>query len=321
MDIAAVLAAAVQSQASDIHLQEGRLPLLRLGAELFPWGNHRVGGEDISAWLQALGQPFDGRPYVSTAFSWDGRVRCRLHGSREQAGVHVVVRILYPLDTLPPDGDELLLRRLSGLDDGLVLVCGPTGSGKTTALWRILCWANANRRCHIITLEDPIEYVVPGELALISQREYGIHFQSFAEGVREALRQDPDILLVGEMRDRETMDAALTAAETGHLVFATLHTCSAAQAVSRMAGAYAGAEQEEMRCRLAMVLQGILAQRRRDGADGAYIAREILLHTPAVAQLIRSGREHQLATVMQTGAALGMRTMEQALQRHRRNLI
>lgn len=156
MDIAAVLAAAVQSQASDIHLQEGRLPLLRLGAELFPWGNHRVGGEDISAWLQALGQPFDGRPYVSTAFSWDGRVRCRLHGSREQAGVHVVVRILYPLDMLPPDGDELLLRRLSGLDDGLVLVCGPTGSGKTTALWRILCWANANRRCHIITLEDPI---------------------------------------------------------------------------------------------------------------------------------------------------------------------
>ena len=321
MDIAAVLAAAVESKASDIHLQEGRYPLMRLGSDLVPWGNYCVCGEAISAWLQSLGQSFDGQPYVSKAFSWDGRIRIRLHASREQAGIHVVARILYPLDTLPSDEDEVLLQRLGGLDDGLVLVCGPTGSGKTTALWRILCWANVNRRCHIITLEDPVEYVVPGKMALISQREYGIHFQSFAEGVREALRQDPDILLVGELRDRETMDAALTAAETGHLVFATLHTRSAAQAVSRMAGAYSGMEQEELRCRLAMVLQGILAQRRHDGADGTYIAREILLYTPAVAQLIRSGKEHQLATVMQTGAAMGMRTMEQALRRHMRNPI
>lgn len=321
MNVAAVLQAAAEARASDIHMQEGRRPLLRIGMDLVPWSHQRIGGEDIAGWLQSLGLCLNDKPYVSASFPWNECIRCRLHASREYAGVHVVVRMLYPLDELPADGDEALLQQLGALGDGLVLVCGPTGSGKTTTLWRILCWANANRRCHIITLEDPIEYVVPGALALISQREYAAHFQSFAEGVREALRQDPDILLIGEMRDRETMDAALTAAETGHLVFATLHTRSAAQAVSRLAGAYDGTEQEEMRCRLALVLQGILAQRRCSGKEGPYIAREILLHTPAVAQLIRSGREHQLTTVMQTGAAAGMRTMEQAVQQHRQHLL
>lgn len=322
MNVAAVLQAAAEAKASDIHIQEGRMPLLRIGADLVPWNQDVVAKEDIVSWLQSLGVCLDGRSYVSVSFPWNERIRCRIHVSREHAGIHAVIRMLYPLDELPADADELLLQKLGALRDGLVLICGPTGSGKTTTLWRILCWANTHRRCHIITLEDPIEYVVPGVLALISQREYAVHFQSFAEGVREALRQDPDIMLIGEMRDKETMDAALTAAETGHLVFATLHTRSAAQAVSRLAGAYAGVEQEEMRCRLALVLQGILAQRQCNGHEGRrHIVREILLHTPAVAQLIRSGREHQLLTVMQTGAALGMRTMEQALQQRQQQLI
>lgn len=237
--------------------------------------------------------------------------------SREFAGIHAVIRLLYPLDTLPADADEALLQQLAGLASGLVLLCGPTGSGKTTALWRMLQYVNRMRACHIITLEDPIEYVVSGEKSLISQRELSVHFSSFALGIKEALRQDPDILLIGEMRDRETMDAAITAAETGHLVFSTLHTPTAPQAVRRLAGAYHGTEQEEIRCRLALVLQGILAQRPyyRDGQT--HIIREILLQTPAVAQLIRCGKEHQLPTVMQTSAAMGMRTMEQAWQRYR----
>jgi twitching motility protein PilT len=180
-------------------------------------------------------------------------------------------------------------------------------------LWRIIDYLNEKRKCHIITLEDPIEYILTGHEALITQRELGPHFPTFQDGVKQALRQDPDVLLIGEMRDGVTMEAALTAAETGHLVFSTLHTRSAAQAVTRLVGAFPAARQEELRTRLAMVLQAVLSQRRFCDDRGIHIAREVLLRTPAVAQLIRTGREHQLETIIQTGAALGMRTMEQAL--------
>ena len=251
------------------------------------------------------------------AFSWRRSLRCRLHVCREYAGLHATIRFLYPLASLPPDGDGPLLERLSRLTQGLVLVCGPTGSGKTTALWRILQSINERRPCHIITLEDPIEYVEKGKAALITQRELGTHFPDFAEGIRQALRQDPDVILIGEMRDRPAMDAALMAAETGHFVLSTLHTPSAAQAVSRIAGAYSGDARQEVRYRLAMVLQAVLAQRRLEGQGQVEIVREILVRTPAVVQLIRSGKEYQLPTVMQTGAAAGMRTMDQALRRCR----
>lgn len=312
----AVFAAAVSRNASDIHLQEGRRPMLRQAGELQEWGCNVLDAMTIRQWLQETGWQEKTAASSSFGFSYE-QIRCRLQVSREFAGMHAVIRLLYPLDTLPADADEALLQRLAGLASGLVLLCGPTGSGKTTALWRMLQYVNRMRACHIITLEDPIEYVVSGEKSLISQRELSVHFSSFALGIKEALRQDPDILLIGEMRDRETMDAAITAAETGHLVFSTLHTPTAPQAVRRLAGAYHGTEQEEIRCRLALVLQGILAQRPyyRDGQT--HIIREILLQTPAVAQLIRCGKEHQLPTVMQTSAAMGMRTMEQAWQRYR----
>ena len=169
---------------------------------------------------------------------------------------------------------------------------------------------NERRPCHIITLEDPIEYVEKGKAALITQRELGTHFPDFAEGIRQALRQDPDVILIGEMRDRPAMDAALMAAETGHFVLSTLHTPSAAQAVSRIVGAYSGDARQEVRYRLAMVLQAVLAQRRLEGQGQVEIVREVLVRTPAVVQLIRSGQEYQLPTVMQTGAAAGMRTMQ-----------
>lgn len=182
----------------------------------------------------------------------------------------------------------------------------------------MLACANACRSCHIITLEDPVEYILCGEKSIISSREYGTHFRTFAEGIKQALRQDPDILLIGEMRDTETMDAALTAAETGHLVFATLHTRSAAQAVSRLVGAYGAGRQAEIRYRLAMVLQGILAQEKEYSHEGLRIYREVLLQTPAVSQLIRSGKEHQLDMILQTNASLGMRTMAQDKERRNR---
>lgn len=306
---------AIGQQAADLHLQTGRPPMMRLAQGLCALPGPPVTEERVRQVLQAIG--WSREDQGDGAFSWRNSLRCRLHVCREYAGLHVMIRFLYPLASLPPDGDGPLLQRLSRLTCGLVLVCGPTGSGKTTALWRILQAINERRPCHIVTLEDPIEYVEEGKAALITQRELGTHFVTFADGIRQALRQDPDVILIGEMRDRAAMDAALTAAETGHFVLSTLHTASAAQAVSRLAGAYSGDAQQEVRCRLAMVLQAILAQRRLERQGQIDIVREVLVRTPAVVQLIRSGKEYQLPTVMQTGAALGMRTMEQALRRCR----
>ena len=314
-----LIARAVRQQATDIHLQPGQTLRLRLNSELIAQTDCFVSPEEVQAWLTHF--PLYNeikKGNCSFSLEWLDRIRCRVTLAETYAGPYVNIRILYPLDQLPPDDDEALLQRLSLQTEGLVLLCGPTNSGKTTALWRMIHYLNQTRPCHVITLEDPIEIVLPGEKALITQRELYQHFPNFAEGVRQALRQDPDVILVGEMRDAETMDAALTAAETGHLVLSTLHTCSAAQAVTRFVGAYPGALQEEVRYRLAMVLQAILSQRRHCLNGSVRIIREILLQTPAVAQLIRSGKEHQLQTIIQTSASQGMRTMEQASRYARR---
>lgn len=287
MDVTALMEKAIGQQAADLHLQTGRPPMLRLAQGLCSFPGPPLSEDDVRCLLHAVGWTRD--EVGDGAFSWRRSLRCRLHVCREYAGLHATIRFLYPLASLPPDGDGPLLERLSRLTQGLVLVCGPTGSGKTTALWRILQAINERRPCHIITLEDPIEYVEKGKAALITQRELGTHFPDFAEGIRQALRQDPDVILIGEMRDRPAMDAALMAAETGHFVLSTLHTPSAAQAVSRIAGAYSGDARQEVRYRLAMVLQAVLAQRRLEGQGQVEIVREILVRTPAVVQLIRSG--------------------------------
>lgn len=318
MNFSAILDKAISRGVSDVHFQSGRPPLLRLKGIVVSGGEEAcVTNEEIVAWLKALGLIYH-TPVLSAAITWRRDIRCRLHVSQEAAGLHAVVRILYPLEMIGADQDDALFEQLASLSDGLVLVTGPTGCGKTTTLWQILRYANKARPCHIITLEDPIEYVLSGDKALISSREYGVHFHSFADGVKQALRQDLDILLIGEMRDTETMDAALTAAETGHLVFATLHTRSAVQAVSRLVGAYDAGKQGDVRYRLSLVLQGIIAQEKVCEQEDVCIYREILLQTPAVSQLIRSGKEHQLETILQTSAHLGMRTMVQAKSRKRK---
>lgn len=313
MDMTGLMEKAIAGRASDLHLQEGRPPMMRVATGLSPASKEPLDRSSMHRALEAVG--WSGEHDGDGAFSWKSSLRCRLHVCREQAGLHLAIRFLYPIEDLPEDRDQLFLTRLGTLSSGLVLVSGPTGSGKTTALWRILHGINERRRCHIVTLEDPIEYVEAGKEALITQRELGRHFPSFAEGIRQSLRQDPDVILIGEMRDRETMDAALTAAETGHLVFSTLHTPSAVHTVSRIASTYGADGQDEVRHRLSMVLQAVLSQRLVVCGEVLAVAREILVRTPAVSQLIRSGKEHQLPTVMQTGSALGMRTMDQALVR------
>lgn len=187
---------AMGQQAADLHLQTGRPPMMRLAQGLCPLPGPPLSEGDLRQVLQAVG--WSGGDQGDGAFSWHDALRCRLHVCREYAGLHVTIRFLYPLASLPPDRDGPLLQRLSRLTSGLVLVCGPTGSGKTTALWRILQAINERRPCHIVTLEDPIEYVEAGKAALITQRELGTHFATFAEGIRQALRQDPDVILIGE---------------------------------------------------------------------------------------------------------------------------
>ena len=213
MDMTALMERAIANRASDLHLQEGRPPMMRVAAGLSALPTASLDRSGMHRALNIIGWSGDGDG--DGAFSWNASLRCRLHVCREEAGLHLAIRFLYPLEDLPEDRDQRLLTRLGKLSSGLVLVSGPTGSGKTTALWRILHGINEQRRCHIVTLEDPIEYVEAGKKALITQRELGRHFPSFQEGIRQALRQDPDVILIGEMRDRETMDAALTAAETG----------------------------------------------------------------------------------------------------------
>ena len=315
MDIDQVLAGAVAAGASDLHLQEGRVPLMRKAGAITAAGDEITVRHDLLDWLRRRGKDVEVNQCLSFSFRFAGNLRCRAHWSFEYAGLHGVLRILYPLEELPPDEDMEFLARLSRLQAGLVLAVGATGSGKTTTLWRMLSYLNSHKACHIITLEDPIEYVVAGDKALLAQREWQCHFDSFAAAVKDALRQDPDVILVGEMRDRETMEAALTAAETGHLVFSTLHTQTAVQTITRLAAMGERGQEDTLRYRLSLSLRAVLAQQRLFAGGRARICREILVRTPAAAQLIRSGKEHQLQTLMQTGGADGMRTMEQALRR------
>lgn len=312
MTINDVIAMAIIKKATDIHLQEGHPVMLRIGMELTSLQNWFVTKEELRCWL--LAQGWNNRTGDSLSAEWDEKVRLRIQLCQAYGGFYADIRILYPLSSLPADGDEKLLQRLACCSDGLILICGPTGCGKTTALWRMIQYLNDHKKYHIITLEDPIEIILEEGGSLITQRELHCHFTSFPQAVCQALRQDPDVILIGEMRDQETMDAALTAAETGHLVLSTLHTRSAAQAITRFVGAYPGSRQEEIRYRLSQVLQAILAQQRLCRQQDTCIVREVLLRTHAVSQLIRTGREHQLPSLMQMGAAMGMRTMEQACQ-------
>lgn len=298
--------------ATDIHITEGGPVFLReQGAlyhieplpELLPELEAGLTAEKKTIWEQ--GGTIDG------SFSAGG-VRCRLHLYRSAGRKAAALRLLPALDHLPPDRDEPWMVRLSACRSGLILITGPAGSGKSTALARFV-QILAERPCHIITIEDPPEYEFSSGRALIHQREVGADTASFASGVREALREDPDVLVIGEMRDAETMAAALTAAETGHLVLATLHDGSAAGAVGRLVHAFPADRESEVRSLLASVLRAAAAQKLCRTGGRTFLLREILTNTPAVAHLIREGKDEQLLSYMEMGQ-LSMRTMKQALR-------
>jgi twitching motility protein PilT len=312
----------VELGASDLHISSAALPHVRVDGRLQPLGKECLSASDVEQMALALMHPrqqeiFAQRQTMDLAYAHDRGERFRINVFRERGQTAMAIR---RLDEVFRTLDELhlpkQLNELAELRDGLVLVTGPTGSGKTTTLATLIHQINCDRPCHIVTIEDPVEYLHANRQSLVHQRELYADVPTFAEAVRAALREDPNVILVGEMRDTETMHAAITAAETGHLVFSTLHSGDAAGALDRMLGAFPAAEQETIRHQLSMVLQAVVAQRLLPRADGQgrVPAVEILRITKAVSHLIRTKRSEQIYSTMETGSADGMQTMEQSLK-------
>ena len=316
----ALLTMARAQGASDLHLRCGAPPWLRVHGVLAPTTAAALDAEQMHRLLQAMrpdGAHSDWRNEQDFAFHLPPLGRYRVNVFLQASGPAVVLRcIAEAAPTLAqlqvPTAQPSLLE-----GSGLVLVTGPTGSGKSTTLAAMVQHLNTHSAQHILTLEDPIEFEHRSAHCLITQREIGAHSQGFASALRAALREDPDVLLVGELRDLETIRLALTAAETGHLVLASLHTRHAAATIERIVDVFEASEKALVRAQLADALRGVLSQTLvpHPHAPGRQAVFELLVGTPAVRNLIREGKTAQLASVMQTGAAQGMMTMAQALQR------
>jgi twitching motility protein PilT len=300
--------------ATDIHLTEGMPVVVRVCGRLTVM-SHIMEKSMFDQLIQdtlskAKIYEFEERGSVDTSFSGKN-IRYRLHIYRTGGRRAAAIRILPGVAHLPEDPDKSWIEHTAHLSSGLVLVTGTTGSGKTTTMARLISEMNYHQALHIVTLEDPIEYIFPPKKALIHQREKGMDFCTFPEGIRAALREDPDVIVIGEMRDRETIEAALTAAETGHLVIATLHNRRAVDAIGRIVHAFPEGEQGEVRSLLSRVLRTVSAQVLYEGLDHMVLIREILLMTPAISHLIRDGKDEQIRSYMELAKG-DMRTMEQA---------
>jgi twitching motility protein PilT len=253
---------------------------------------------------------------IDFAYSIPGKARFRVNSYFQRASLSAAFRLIpSEMPALRDLGLPPVLQEFTKKPRGFVLVTGPTGSGKSTTLAAMLDSINEERHEHILTIEDPIEFLHKHKKCIVNQRELGADAQSFALGLKAALRQDPDVILVGEMRDLETISTALTAAETGHLVFATLHTQDTAQTVDRIVDVFPPDQQQQVRVQLSVSLQGIVTQQLLPKADGQgrTVATEVLVPTPAVRNLIREGKTHQIYSALQTGAQFGMQTMDTAL--------
>lgn len=316
-----LLQLAGEKKASDIHLTVESPPVLRINGSLQQIEMKKLTQGDLNDYAGSLMDEKQAKRFAESgeldmSHSLLGIGRYRVNIFRQRGSVGIVIRLI-PFVIPSPEvlGLPPVSIELSQLHKGLVLVTGPTGSGKSTTLASLIDYINQTRACHIVTIEDPIEYLHRHKLSLVNQREVGNDTYSFTNALRAVLRQDPDVILVGEMRDLETISTAVTAAETGHLVFSTLHTNDATQSVDRMIDVFPPHQQQQIRVQLAAVIQGILSQQlfpRSDG-KGRAAAVEVMTATPAVQSLIREGKTHQLPTVIQTNAKLGMQTMDKAI--------
>lgn len=310
----------VQQGGSDLHLSCGSPPVLRVDGELQRVRFRDLTTTDLKALLLEIMTPLQREEFATGrdldfAYELEGSARFRGNAFLQHRGMGAVFRVI-PAAILSADqlGLPPAIRDFTALRKGLVLVTGPTGSGKSTTLAAMIDLINTSRPEHIITIEDPIEFVHQNKRALVNQREVGRHTDSFTTALRAALREDPDVILVGEMRDVETISLGLTAAETGHLVFATLHTNSAHKTIDRIIDTFPADRQEQVRAMLAESLRGVVAQQLlRKKGGGRVAAHEILVGTPAVANLIREAKTFQIPSVIQTGKKDGMVQMDQSL--------
>jgi twitching motility protein PilT len=321
-DFADVLIETLDRRASDLHVTAGAPPTVRVRGRLTPLDDfpvltptdtreivYSILGNDQRQRLETDWQ-------VDLAYSIPGRARFRVNAYFQRSAIGAAFRLI-PAEIIGIDdlGLPPIVHELTRKPRGFVLVTGPTGSGKSTTLAAMIDEINATRDEHIMTIEDPIEFLHAHKKCLVNQRELGSDAQSFGDALRSALRQDPDVILVGEMRDLETIQTALTAAETGHLVFATLHTQDTPQTIDRIIDVFPPHQQHQVRVQLSVALQGIVTQTLLPTADGSgrVAASEVLIPTPAVRNLIREGKTHQIYSVLQTSASAGMQTMDSAL--------
>lgn len=321
MNIEEILAKAGEAGASDVHLTVGTAPKMRVNGSLISMPYEALSPEDT---MQAAERVMSGeqmevfkqRGEYDLSFAVADTGRYRVNVFHQQGAAALAFRVVA---TKVPSPEELgvpaSIIELSQRKRGLVLVTGPTGSGKSTTLAAVIDKVNQTRDAHIITLEDPIEYLHPHKMSMVNQREIGIDTQSYANALRAALREDPDVILVGEMRDYETISVAVTAAETGHLVLSTLHTIGAASTVDRVIDVFPPHQQQQIRVQLSNVLEAIISQQLIPRADGRgrVAAFEVLHANNAIRNLIREGKSHQIANIMQTNRKMGMITMDEAI--------
>src|SRR5690625_2460745 len=322
VDVNELLISAYKNEASDLHVTVNSPPIYRINGQLISFEKQLLSSEDTLKMAKELMKNDDWDHVLERGefdFSYSIRdvARFRVNAFRQRGEVSVVARVI-PTDE--PTVEQLAmpanLEQVAEKKQGLVRVTGPTGLGKTTTMAAMIDYMNEHKSKHIITLEDPIEYLHTHKMSIVHQREVGLDTKQFANGLRAALRQDPDVILVGEMRDLETISTAITAAETGHLVLATLHTNSAAQTINRIIDVFPPYQQSQVRIQLASVLEGIISQRllRDTSGTGRVAATEIMLNLPAIANLIRNEKVDQIDNILQTNRGQGMHTLEMSIK-------
>lgn len=327
MNILQILKVAIDSNASDLHITTGLPPIIRINGNLTKVGENVLHPKDTEEVISQLLTPeqkqiLEKKGEIDFSYSKPGIGRFRANIYKQRNSYSMALRVV-PMFIPSIDGLKLppILKSLAMKRRGLILVTGPTGSGKSTTLAAMVEYMNNYRNDHIVTIEDPIEYLHRHNKCMVNQREIGNDSNSFSNALRASLRQDPDVILVGEMRDLETISTAVTAAETGHLVLSTLHTVGAAKTTDRIIDVFPPHQQQQIRTQLAAVLEGIISQQiiPRMDEDSRVAAFEIMMTTPAVRNLIREGKTHQLQTIIETGTKHGMITMDADLIRLYKN--
>lgn len=321
MEINWILKQAVEAGASDIHITVASPPIMRVNGKLIRMSDENLMPDDTCRIVREMMtteqmEAFSLHGEWDFSYSTPGLGRFRVNAYKQRGTICIALRVVaLKIPEMDVLGLPNVISELCTKQRGLILVTGPTGSGKSTTLAAMINRMNYDRNDHIITIEDPIEYLHKHRNSIVNQREIGNDSHSFANALRAALRQDPDVVLVGEMRDLETIGTAITAAETGHLVLSTLHTIGAAKTVDRIIDVFPPHQQQQIRVQLSSVLEAVVSQQilpRADG-QGRVAAFEVMIASPAIRNLIREGKTHQMQTVIQTGAQLGMQTMDASL--------